>query len=188
MQDPEFQTVPAARVVLRRFVPADAFAFAAYRSDRAVARFQTWPTPYPLDEADRLIASMQDLAPGTPGTWFQFAVVLRATGELAGDCALRTSRSHARQAEIGFTLAATHQGLGLATEAVGALLGYAFGRLALHRLVALTDTQNLPAQRLLARVGFRREGTLRESSWIRDEWSDDHLYALLAPEFWPALS
>ena len=185
MQDPSFDRLATPRLVVRRFAAADAGALAAYRSEPEVARYQAWECPYALAEATRFIASLEGLAPGTPGTWFQFAVELAATGDLVGDVALRTSRSDPRQGEIGFTVASARQRRGFAREAVTAVVDYAFGRLAMHRVFSITDARNLGAQRLLERLGFRRELDFRDSTWFKGEWAREVLYARLASEHRP---
>ena len=183
MRDPSFETLTSERLVLRRFVPADAEALAAYRSDPEVARLQGWEAPYSVDEAARFIESLRELAPGTPGTWFQFAVSLAPGDAPIGDCALRTLADEPRQAELGFTFATAHQGRGYASEAVQRVLDYAFGVLAMHRVFSLTDVRNERAARLLERVGFRREGRLVDSSWSKGEWISELLYARTASEW-----
>jgi len=182
VQDAAFERLATARLVVRRFAAADAGALAAYRSDPEVARYQAWDCPYPLEDAERFVASFEGLAPGTPGTWFQFAVALAATGALVGDVALRTSRSDPRQAEVGFSFASAHQGRGYAAEAVAAVLDYAFRRLAMQRVFSITDARNLRAQRLLERLAFRREVEFRDSTWFKGEWAREVLYAKLASE------
>lgn len=177
--DPSFATLATARLVIRRFHAADAATLAAYRSDDAVARYQGWDCPYSLRDALAFVASLEGLAPGTPGTWFQFAVIRASDDHLIGDVALRTTRGDPRQAELGFTFATAHQGQGYATEAVGVVLDYAFSRLSMHRIFSLTDLRNRRAQRLLERVGFRREGELRESTWFKGAWASEVLYARL---------
>jgi len=188
MQDPSFVRLECERLVIRRFASDDVEAFASYRSDPEVARLQDWDCPYPVSEARKFIASLDRLAPGTPGTWFQFAVSLASAGTLIGDAALRTGRTDARQAELGFTFARAHQGQGYATEAVRAVVQYAFANLAMHRVFSRTDARNSRAQRLLERVGFRREGELRESVWFKGEWATDLLYAQLESDWRPERS
>jgi aminoglycoside 6'-N-acetyltransferase len=183
MEDPQFDYFTSRRLVIRRFGSGDAEAFASYRSDADVARYQDWECPFPLSEAKDFIASLYHLAPGIPGTWFQFAVNLASSGALIGDVALRTSEADGRQAELGFTFAAVHQGQGYATEAVRAVVQYAFETLAMHRVFSRTDARNLRAQRLLERLGFRREGELRESTWFKGAWATDLLYAHLESEW-----
>ena len=185
MEDPSFEHFTSRRVVIRRFASGDAEALASYRSDTEVARCQDWECPYPLDEAKRFIATLHHLAPGTPGTWFQFAVGLASLGTLIGDAALRTSQADACQAELGFTFAVAYQGQGYATEAVREVVRYAFVQLKMHRVFARTDARNLRAQRLLERVGFRREGEIRENIWFKGAWATDLLYAQLASEWRP---
>jgi RimJ/RimL family protein N-acetyltransferase len=171
-----FDRMTSARLVIRRFGPGDADAFAAYRSDPEVARYQDWALPYSMTEARTFIADLEPIAPGTPGSWFQFAVCLASDGTLIGDVALHTM-TDAREGELGFTFATAGQGRGYATEAVRRVLQYAFGRLALQRVIARTDLRNVRAQRLLERVGFRRED-VPERVWFKGEWATDVLYVL----------
>lgn len=185
MQDPSFDQLASRRLVIRRFVPGDAEAFSSYRSDPEVARYQDWDCPYPIGEARKFMASLDRLAPGTPGTWFQFAVALAPSSILIGDVALRTSRTDSRQAELGFTFASAHQRQGFATEAVQAVLQYAFRHLAMHRVFSRTDERNLRAQLLLERLGFRRKGELRKNVWFKGAWATDLVYAQLASEWRP---
>jgi RimJ/RimL family protein N-acetyltransferase len=188
MPDSDFRSLAAARVELRRFQPADVDGFVAYRSSAGVARYQSWDAPFPLAAGERFIRQMIARHPDTAGEWFQFAVVLRPTGELIGDCAARPDADDGRQAEIGFTIAPEHQGHGYATEAVRSLLGYLFGSLGKHRVTACCDARNAASAAVLERLGMRREGHLHESTWAKGEWTDDLLYAMLAREWLPPAS
>lgn len=183
MPDEGFADLIAARVALRRFRTGDLDAFVAYRSSALVARYQSWAAPYPRAAGERLVRDMMAQDPDTAGAWFQFAVVLRSTGELVGDCAARPHPEDFRQAEIGFTIAPGHQGRGYATEAAGRLLGYLFGPRAKHRVTACCDARNEACAAVLERLGMRREGHLRQSTWAKGEWTDDFLYALLDREW-----
>ena len=71
----------------------------------------------------------------------------------------------------------------LTLQAIGALIGYAFGELGLHRLEADIDPRNLASARSLEKLGFTREGHLRERWIVGGEVSDSALYGLLAREF-----
>jgi RimJ/RimL family protein N-acetyltransferase len=188
MPDESFTDLAAARVALRRFQLPDLEAFVAYRSSAQVARFQSWEAPYPRKAGERLVRQMMAQHPDTPGEWFQFAVVLRSTGELVGDCAARPHTDDPRQGEIGFTIAPEHQGHGYATEAARCLLGYLFGARGKHRVTACCDARNAASARVLERLGMRREGHLRESTWAKGEWTDDLLYAMLDREWQPSIT
>ncbi len=181
MAIPVFEKVEARRLVLRRLREADLEALVAYRADPEVARYQGW-SDYDAKRGRELIESMHGRQPGEPG-WFQFAIALKETDALVGDCALRVDGHDPRQGEIGFTLSRQHQGQGLGTEAVRALLGYAFGTLGLHRIIGVTDAKNTAAARVLERVGMRREGHFLENVWFKGAWGDEFLYALLGREW-----
>ena len=81
---------------------------------------------------------------------------------------------------IGYWVDHRRNGRGLATGAVGDILLYAFGELALHRIEAATLVDNLPSQRVLEKNGFERIGLARRYLRINDEWRDFSLYQRLA--------
>lgn len=187
MGDAAFTALTTARLVLRRFRPEDLDTFVAYRSDPEVARYQSWEAPYRPSQARQFLQQLQAIHPDTPGEWFQFAVALRHTDRLIGDCGAHVCAEDARQAEIGFTLAPQHQGYGYATEAVRRLLHYLLIERGKHRVRATSDDRNMRSAAVLERVGMRREGHLLESTWSKGEWTNDLLYAVLGRE-WPTAS
>ena len=82
--------------------------------------------------------------------------------------------------EIGFGLPETQaQGQGYAGEAVQLLVDYLFAGYPVERIAAFTDTENRPAQRVMERVGFQREGVLRRAMFRDGQWRDVALYAIL---------
>jgi aminoglycoside 6'-N-acetyltransferase len=185
MEDPRFEQIVSERLVIRRFQPADAEAFAAYSSDPDVARYQSWDPPCSTVEAREFIDGLRSAIPGTADEWFQFAVALLPGEQLIGDFGLGVT-SDGRQAELGFTFARRFHGYGYASESLRGLMRYAFDTLALHRIVAITDERNHSAQRLLERTNFRREGHFIQASWFKGEWSSEYFYACLASEWQPA--
>jgi RimJ/RimL family protein N-acetyltransferase len=170
------------RLRLRPFVPDDAHALAGYRSDPEVARYQGWDAPFPLEAARTLIAECAMSDAERPG-WFQWALELATGDAIVGDLGVNLLED-CRQAEIGFTIAPAFQRRGYATESVSRMLQHLLVERGLHRVRAECDARNTGSQRLLERVGFRREGHLRSSTWSKGEWCDDYLYGLLA-EDWP---
>ena len=186
MIDAAFAALTSERLVLRRFRPEDLDAFVAYRSDPGTARYQSWEAPYPPSQARQFLRELAAIHPDTPGEWFQFAIALRTTDRLIGDCAAHVPADDPRQAEIGFTLAPGHQGHGYATEAVRRLLRYLLLERGKHRVSATCDDRNTRSAALLERVGMRREGHLLQSTWSKGEWTNDLLYAVLHDEWSPA--
>jgi len=171
-------TLSTPRTILRPLAPADAPAIAAYRSDPAIARYQSWDS-YSLAQAQSLCAPHPF---GQTGQWSQLAITLKPGGPPIGDLGLHFLE--ANQLEIGFTLAAPHHGRGIATEAIAAILDLAFLSLKLHRITALTDTRNTPAIALLTRLGFRQEAFYIQTTRFKGHLCDELLFAQL-PQEWP---
>ena len=169
------------RLVLRRFRKADAAPLAAYRSDPEVARYQSWDAPFPLLRAETAVANFMASDPDRPG-WFQYAVERTADRLLIGDVAVHL-HDNLKQAEIGFTLARQHQKQGYAAEAVTAVLDRLFRVQGLHKVAGECDARNTASAGLMERLGFPREGRLRQQTYIKREWTDDLIYGLLSTEW-----
>lgn len=117
------------------------------------------------------------------GDAIRLAATLRDAGTLVGDISFHfRSREH-RLAEIGFVLHPDHHGRGYASEAVSALLTLGFESLGLHRIIGRCDPRNRASWLLMERLGMRREAYLRESEFIKGEWCDELIYAMLEAEW-----
>jgi len=90
-----------------------------------------------------------------------------------------------RSASLGYCLLKTAWGHGYATEAGHALLQWGFETLGLNRVQAETDTRNAGSARVLEKLGFVREGTLREDCIVNGEVSDSWVYGLLRRQWQP---
>ena len=93
-----------------------------------------------------------------------------------------------RSALLGYCLDEPAWGQGFATEAAGALLQWAFNTLDLNRVQSEADTRNAASGRVLEKLGFSHEGTLRENCIVAGEVSDSWVYGLLRREWKPLRS
>lgn len=168
------------RLLMRRFRADDASTLASYRSDPAVARYQSWSSPFSVEQA---IASVGEFAAGDPlqPGWFQYAVERTCDHSLVGDVGVRL-HDNLRQAEVGVTMGAAFQGRGYATEALRRVLAHLFTDRGLHKVSAECDARNTASAALLLRLGFHQEGHLRAHTWIKGEWTDDLLFGFLASD------
>jgi RimJ/RimL family protein N-acetyltransferase len=171
------------RLCLRPFRADDLPAFVAYRSAPEVARYQSWDTTFSMADAERFLDEQQEVEFGRPGGWVQLAATDRETGALCGDCAVHVLADQPGTAEVGVTFAPEHQGSGLATEALSAVVTRLFEDHGLHRVYAEADDRNVAVQRLLERLGFRCEARLVEADWFKGEWTTLRVYAVLRREF-----
>jgi ribosomal-protein-serine acetyltransferase len=106
--------------------------------------------------------------------------------DLAGIVSLHNLDWADRKASLGYWLGASFQGQGLVTRACRILIGHSFGELKLNRLEIQCDPDNGRSRRIAERLGFTREGLLRQSWWSRDRFVDQMVYGLLVSEWAPA--
>jgi RimJ/RimL family protein N-acetyltransferase len=180
--------IETERLRLRPFRAEDLPAFVTYRRAPEVARHQSWDTTYSLADAERFLASQREVAFGQPGEWVQLAAVDRVSGQLCGDCAVRVLVEQPATAELGVTFAPEHQGRGLASEALAAVIGRLFEGHAMHRIYAEADDRNRGVHPLFEHLGFRCEARLVEADWFKGEWTTLRVYALLRREWATAVA
>ena len=109
-------------------------------------------------------------------------VILDEVGAIAGTVTLQSIiRGAFQSCSVGYWLAESAQGRGLATRAVREATEIAFEVLRLHRVQAETLTHNLRSQRVLDRLGFVQYGRAEAYMHIAGEWQDHLLYQLLTP-------
>jgi RimJ/RimL family protein N-acetyltransferase len=89
----------------------------------------------------------------------------------------------ARQLEIGYVLLPSERGKDYCTEAVNIMVDYLFLSKESRRIQAQTDLRNVASQKVLEKVGFKKEGTLRKNFFRRGEWRDTYLYSILREEW-----
>lgn len=164
------------RLTLRVMRLADAPALAAYRDVSEVARYQTWATPFTVDDARRMLQQQADHDDVPADGWVQIAI--EHDDEVVGDVAVGVS-AEGHVAELGFTLAPAHQGRGFASEAAGAVVDALFAHTGVHRIVASLDPANVASMRVVEHLGFRFEGISRRAELVRGEWVDDMRFSLL---------
>jgi RimJ/RimL family protein N-acetyltransferase len=174
-------TLYTARLRLRPFNDSDANALFALHSNANVLRF--WDAP-PWSErmrAEQFIAACRQFAEAGTGT--RLAVDRVSDGAFIGWCILTRWNPDYRSASVGYCLDDAAWGHGYATEAAQALLQWAFDTLELNRVQAETDTRNVASARVLEKLGFMREGMLREDCVVNGDVSDSWVYGLIRREW-----
>jgi ribosomal-protein-alanine N-acetyltransferase len=181
---PTLPVSTTTRLVLRQLVPRDArelFTIVA-ASRPELGRFMSWPREMlSLEHARRFVTIGREgwLSERTA----RFGLFERSTGGLVGSIEIDGIDLRRSQAELGYWLRTDRWGLGLATEAGQAILVYAYHALGLHKVRADVAVGNLPSARVLEKLGFVREGTLREDRPIAGVFHDHWRYGLLSREF-----
>jgi ribosomal-protein-alanine N-acetyltransferase len=174
-------TLQTARLALCPLEPAHTDAVFAMRSDPVVQRYGSHPAWTDRQKAVEYIErNVQAMA---SGAFAQFAIVRREDAAVVGTCTLFDLDAQCRRAQVGYVLLVSEWGKGYAGEAVRGLLDWGFEHLGLNRVEADVDPRNAASARLLERLGFAREGHLRERWIVGGEISDSLMYGLLAREW-----
>jgi ribosomal-protein-alanine N-acetyltransferase len=174
-------TLQTARLDLRPLMLADAQALFALKADAVVMRYGStplWSEPAAADDYIR-----RDLDGMSAGKHVQLAIIRREDAALLGLCSFHLLDAQCRRAELGYSLAVSAWGRGYANEAVTTLLDWGFEHLELNRVEADVDPRNAPSVRALERLGFVREGHLRERWIVGGEKCDSLIYGLLADQW-----
>jgi RimJ/RimL family protein N-acetyltransferase len=85
--------------------------------------------------------------------------------------------------EIGYNLVPNDRRKGYCTEAVRIIVDYLFLSRDIARIQAQTHPRNVASQKVLEKAGFKKEGTLRKSYFLRGEWTDSLIYSILREEW-----
>lgn len=176
-------TLHTGRLRLRPVADADVDALWTLHSSARVLRYWDSPPWTEPERAGRFVAACRRMA--EDGSGARPIIERAADGAFLGWCALVRWNPDHRSASLGYVLGEAAWGNGYATEAAGALLRWAFDTLDLNRVQAEVDTRNAASARVLEKLGFVREGTLREDCVVNGEVSSSWVYGLLRREWRP---
>lgn len=178
-------TIDTSRLCLRALTLADTDDFFAIYSDPEVMRY--WSTPPLVNKAaaGKLISEIQDGF--KRHELLKWGIALRNDEHVIGSLTLFHPDFTHRRVEIGYALGRAYWGKGYMREALTAVIDYAFNTLNFHRIEADVDPRNAASVRALERLGFQREGYLRERWQVNGEIQDALFFGLLRPD-WQAAS
>ena len=132
-----------------------------------------------VDDTRKFIKISLEQFAGNNG--FQTAIVYQ--GEVAGIIGYNQIDWANRTVEIGYWLDANHQGRGIITRSCRFLVDYAFTELDLNRVVIRCAAGNQKSCAVPERLGFKKEGTLRQAEWLYDHFVDLVVYGMLKEEW-----
>jgi len=171
------------RLLLRPLRETDAPSLLAIFSDAKFMHFGTTPPWNSIDEAHAMIH--RDVKAMASGERIRLGVERVADQALIGICTLFAWDKACRSAEVGYGLISHAWGQGYMHEALVALLDFGFSELNLNRVEADIDPRNIGSAKSLERIGFTKEGHLRENCVVNGVLTDSARYGLLLRE-WPS--
>ncbi|MGR4894218.1 GNAT family N-acetyltransferase [Stenotrophomonas sp. LARHCG68] len=178
LPQPELQS---SRLRLREVRQDDAAALYDIHSDPVVMRYWSYPAWTELAQAEQKVADI--LSQRREQEILIWAIADKASDQLIGTAVAFALNRDQGRAEIGYSLRRDRQGQGLAVEAMRLIVPYLFDVLELRRLEADIDPRNAASCWLVEKLGFVREGVLRERWHVNGEITDTALYGLLERDF-----
>ena len=170
------------KVLLRPVERDDVAVLAGWAQD-----YETWPQvnegPYaPTSVADALRDYDAPASDSRRASADKVPFAIAVDGQLAGGIALWGIDLHNRRAHLGISLGPEFRGKGYGSDACRVLLRYAFVDRGLHRVQLEVLADNEPALRSYRAAGFREDGRLRESAWVRGSLVDEVIMSVLATD------
>ena len=183
--DRVFQTFPhleTERFVLRRLHLSDAASLFAILGDEELTRFYD-------DEAFTQISQAREQIEAWASAFdarraIRWGIAHKDKDGIVGTCGYYGFHTWHKRASIGYELARSHWRQGIMTEALHAIIGFGFRQVGLNRIQAVMMPGNQGSARVLEKLGFRREGLLREyENWGNKGHVDLLMYSLLARDY-----
>jgi [ribosomal protein S5]-alanine N-acetyltransferase len=169
------------RLILRKMTLNDVEAVFAYASDPEVSRYTLWETHRSIEDSRAFLTlTIQKYENGSEPDW---GIVYKGNGCLVGVCGLVNWEAEHARAEVGFVLSREYWGHGFMPEAVRAMFRFGFERMNLNRIEARCIAENAASARVMEKAGMAYEGTLRQREYIKGDYRDIKLYAILRKEF-----
>ncbi|MFJ5564650.1 GNAT family N-acetyltransferase [Lysinibacillus xylanilyticus] len=177
----KFPILETKRLVLRKVTKEDVNSILKYLSDEEVMKYYGLEPFKSIDDVLDEISWYQSLQNNKTG--IRWGITLKEQGIVIGSCGFHNKVSHHFRTEIGFELSKEQWGKGIAHEAVEAIISYGYEHMNFQRIEALIEPPNIPSQKLVEKLGFIREGLLRNYEFTRGKFDDLYMYSLLKQDF-----
>ena len=179
----KFPVIETGRLLLRELTSDDIEWYMSHFSTPEIVHGSGYPGPETIKAAKEEF-EMYILGPWKEGTGLRWGITLKDDGSLIGSCGFyKWENEPHRKAEMGYDLAPAYWGRGIMREALQAIIRYGFEEMNLNRITVLVISYNDRSLRLVNRLGFVKEGVMRESAFFDGEFIDDVLLSLLRSDW-----
>lgn len=174
--------IESERLVLRRFRVSDVReAYTVWLSDQRVSLFMRWQAHKDIEETRDLIEAW--ISQYSNPAFYQWAITLKETGGLIGAIGLVTINEYDECADVGYCLGQRYWGGGYMTEALSAVLCFAFSQVGFNRLEAYHSVDNPGSGRVMEKAGMHYEGLARQKYRSNRGFEDVRMYAVLKDDY-----
>ena len=176
------KTIETERLILRPFTMEDAEPMLRnWASDPEVTKYLTWPAHGNV-EISRWVLLDWTSQYEKPD-YYQWAMVLKETGEPIGSIAAVKVNDSAQWVEIGYCLGRNWWRQGIMSEALRALIVFFFEKVRVGRIQAAHDPRNPNSGAVMRKCGMTCEGTLRRAGRNNQGICDEVVYGILREEY-----
>ncbi len=174
------------RLLMRPLSTGDFDAFYSYGSVPENMTYMIFG-PYTPEKARAFLETCEKWWKEDPQRVYEFAVVLRDSGKMIGNCGVYLDDEKRATGMLGWCFHRDHWNRRYATEAVKALMKFGFEELQLHRIHAECNADNTASAKVMERVGMRREGHFIKNRFDRvgdrKMWYSEYFYGILQEEY-----
>ena len=178
-RDPPVLDTP--RLYLRKMLKKDSADMYEYACQKEVTRYLLWEPHESEAYSQKYLSYLQSRY--RAGDFYDWAVIWRETGKMIGTCGFTRFNTDANSAELGYVLNPSFWGMGIAPEAVRAVMRFGFTELQLHRLEARYMVGNDQSRRVMEKVGMTFEGVNRDSMFVKGNYVSIGICAILLPDY-----
>ncbi len=178
----EIPVLETERLLFRKIELDDVDDLFEIFSDPDITQATTWETNKMKEETlNKFIKVITERH--KQGQSVDWAIVPKESDKVIGNCAfIGWSNKHSK-AEIGYVLNKDYWGQGFATEALNELIRFGFDVIRLNRIEGGCDIDNIGSEKVILKVGMKFEGTLRKNEFIKGEFRDTKIFAMLQEDY-----
>ncbi|HDR5274644.1 TPA: GNAT family N-acetyltransferase [Bacillus thuringiensis] len=165
------------RLYLRQMKASDSLSMFKIWSDPDITKFMNISNFTDESQAKDMIQFLNELAQNNKA--IRFTIIERESNHIIGSCGYNSLDFENSKTEIGYDISKKFWGKGYAPEAISSLLDYAFTHLKLYRVEAKVEPTNVNSIKVLEKLNFTFEGTLRKSEKSAGKLIDLNIYSKL---------
>lgn len=173
--------IETPRLILRKMRVSDIDDMYDYAKREEVTKYLLWKEHKTRDHTDRYLKYVVSLY--KTGKFFDFAVEYRENGRMIGTCGLASVDADNDCVEIGYVISPDYQGMGIATEALEAMLRFSFCDMRVNRAEARYMVENIASRKVMEKCGMTFEGIYRNKLYVKGKYRDIGVCAILAEDY-----
>ncbi|WP_175639387.1 GNAT family N-acetyltransferase [Metabacillus schmidteae] len=172
-----FPILETDRLILREITRDDAEGIFSCFSDENVTRYYGQETLKNIEQAEAFVDFFANSYKEKKG--IRWGIERKGTSGIIGTIGFNAWSPKHKRAEIGYEIHPKQWRKGYTTEALSKVIQYGFDELALTRLGAVVFIENEASNQLLSKIGFQKEGILRNYMYQNGEVYDTYVYSIL---------